>query len=99
MRCAGSAYGKYFALIFGKRPAEELYDVRKDPAQIHNLASDPAYADPLRQLRACVDGWMKETNDPRLDPAYDGWDAFPYYGKASQREEGGIQPFPGWVVG
>ncbi len=81
------AFAQYTALIFGKRPAEELYDVRKDPSQVHNLASDPAYADTLRQLRTRVDDWMKQTGDPRLDPAYDGWDQFPYYGSASKARE------------
>lgn len=83
---ADPAYAKYIALIFGKRPVEELYDVRKDPAQIHNLATDPAYSDTLQQLRSRVDEWMKQTNDPRLDPTCDAWDEFPYYGKSSQRE-------------
>src|SRR5262249_50731303 len=32
----------YFDNAFGKRPAEELYDVRKDPDQVKNLAADPA---------------------------------------------------------
>ena len=30
----------------GKRPAEELYDLRNDPGQLDNIASDPAFADP-----------------------------------------------------
>ena len=79
-----SACAKYIALIFGKRPAEELYDVRKDPDQLNNVAGNPEYADALKQLRARVDDWMKQTNDPRLDPAYDGWDKFPYYGGATK---------------
>lgn len=81
------AFAKYIALIFGKRPAEELYDLSKDPAQIHNIADQPEYADSLQQLRARVDQWMKETDDPRLDPAYDEWDRFPYYGKPSKVSE------------
>lgn len=73
---------RFFAPIFGKRPAEELYDLKKDPDQLNNVAGLPEYADELRRLRASVDSWMSETHDPRLDPAYDGWDRFPYYGKA-----------------
>ena len=23
---------------------------------------------------------MRETEDPRVDPAYDAWDEYPYYG-------------------
>lgn len=78
-------YARYIALIFGKRPAEELYDLRKDPHQIHNIATDANYADTLKLLRARVDDWMKQTNDPRLDPQCDDWDKFPYYGKASSK--------------
>lgn len=80
------AVAKQFALIFGKRPAEELYDLRSDPAQIQNVAAEAKYADTLRQLRARVDVWMKETHDLRVDPANDDWDRFPYYGKATKRE-------------
>jgi arylsulfatase A-like enzyme len=81
-----AAYAKYIALIFGKRPAEELYDLRADPHQLTNVADKPEYADALKQQRLRVDAWMKETNDPRLDPSYDGWDKFPYYGKAPRRD-------------
>lgn len=72
--------------IFGKRPAEELYDCRTDPHQLTNVAGRPEYADALARHRERVDAWMRETHDPRVDPAYDGWDAFPYYGKPSRRE-------------
>ena len=80
------AYAIYNALILGKRPAEELYDLRSDPNQITNVASLPAYADALKQLRTRVDEWMKQTHDPRVDPAYDGFDTFPYYGKGTPHE-------------
>lgn len=68
--------------IFGKRPLEELYDLRKDPDQLTNVAADPAYAADLAAQRTKVDAWMRATQDPRVDPAYDGFDTFPYYGKA-----------------
>jgi arylsulfatase A-like enzyme len=81
------AYAKHIALIFGKRPAEELYDLRNDPHQLTNVAAKPEYADALKEHRARVDAWMKQTHDPRVDPTYDGWDKFPYYGKASKEKE------------
>ncbi len=81
-----SAYAKHIGLIFGKRPAEELYDLKNDPNQLANVAAQPEYADALKQHRARVDEWMKQTSDPRLDPANDDWDHFPYYGKAPRRE-------------
>ena len=38
---------RYFQLVFAKRPAEELYDLTKDPGQVRNVAADPAYAQAL----------------------------------------------------
>lgn len=74
-----------FALSFGKRPEEELYDLRKDPHQIDNVAQKPSYAATRRQLRAALDRWMRETGDPRVDPADDSFDRHPYYGPPAQK--------------
>ena len=76
---------KFFALSFKKRPAEELYDLRNDPEQLNNVAHQLAYAEALGQMRTRVDAWMKETADPRLDPNFDEFDKYPYYG-------GGLAP-------
>jgi arylsulfatase A-like enzyme len=81
------AFAKFIALIFGKRPAEELYDLANDPHQLNNVAAQPAFAAALAQLRTRVDRWMRDTADPRVNPAYDGWDQFPYYGKATKARE------------
>ena len=80
------AYARHIALIFAKRPAEELYDLRTDPRQVTNLAAAANQAETLKQLRARVDAWMQQTNDPRVDPTNDAWDKFPYYGKAPKKE-------------
>ncbi len=45
------------------RPTEELYDLRNDPHEIHNLADDPDYADVLADMRTKQDDWMRETGD------------------------------------
>jgi arylsulfatase A-like enzyme len=81
------AFARQFALIFGKRPAEELYDLRRDPQQINNVASDPAFSATLAEMRDRVDRWMKETADPRVDPACEIWDSYPYYGSATKARE------------
>jgi len=41
---------KLYDLAFAKRPAEELYDLEKDPDQLNNVAGDPAYADVKKRL-------------------------------------------------
>ena len=74
------AMQKYFQLCFGKRPAEELYDLSKDPQEINNVAGQPAYAAVQKQLRAQLDQWMKDTADPRAIKDDDHWDSYPYFG-------------------
>ena len=49
--------------FFGKRPAEELYDMDKDPDQVNNLALDPAYADELKKHRKILNQWILDTGD------------------------------------
>jgi uncharacterized sulfatase len=64
----------YFQAAFGKRPAEELYEVARDPGQMHNLAGKPQYAAVLARLRGDLDRWMTETQDPRAKGETDLWD-------------------------
>lgn len=44
---------------FTPRPAEELYDTREDPYEIHNLAEDPDHASIREQLRAVMDNCLQ----------------------------------------
>lgn len=75
---------KFFELNFGKRPAEELYDVRSDPDNVRNLAADPAHAATRQKLRGELDTWMRETGDPRaLKADDDRWDKYPYFSPGS----------------
>lgn len=55
------------------RAEEELYDVRADPFEIHNLASDLQFRMPLEMLRARLDRWMRETGpgEPETEMVYD----------------------------
>jgi arylsulfatase A-like enzyme len=50
------------------RPPAELYDLRHDPWEQHNVAGRPEYADVERDLAARLDAWMRETDDPALRP-------------------------------
>ncbi len=92
-RAQEPAMKRYFDLSFAKRPAEELYDLRSDPAQLVNVAGSESYAPTKRELRARVETWMRDTGDPRVDPANDAWDAYPYFGGRVVDEQG--KPIPG----
>jgi arylsulfatase A-like enzyme len=72
----------FFTLACAKRPAEELFDVAKDPHQLKNVAGDAAYAEALHTLRREMDEWMSRTGDPRAEGGgqYDAFDKYPYFG-------------------
>ncbi len=75
---------RFFRLAFDKRPAEELYDVKKEPGELNNVADRPEYAPAKKKLRAMLDRWMKETRDPRAASEDDPWDRYPYFGDRPQ---------------
>ena len=50
------------------RPTEELYDLKHDPYETHNLAGKPAYAKTLRKLRESLFEWMANSGDLGLIP-------------------------------
>jgi arylsulfatase A-like enzyme len=79
-RQSDPAIARYFKLATAKRPAEELYDLRKDPGQIDNIAGRAEYADMKGELRAALDKWMRDTGDPRITTDDDRWDKYPYFG-------------------
>jgi arylsulfatase A-like enzyme len=56
----------HFNYAFGKRPAEELYDVAKDPDQVKNVAADPAYAGIRQELADRLLRILTEAGDPRV---------------------------------
>ncbi|MEQ8787849.1 MAG: sulfatase-like hydrolase/transferase [Pirellulaceae bacterium] len=69
---------KYFDFAFGRRPGEELYDLRSDPHQMRNVAEDPVYADAKAKLSSRLMKVLRETGDPRLND--DAFDRPPYTG-------------------
>lgn len=56
----------YFERAYGKRPREELYDLRRDPYQMTNVATHPQYeADRERLAKRLMDE-LQRTGDPRV---------------------------------
>ena len=79
------AWAKHYQWAFGKRPAEELYDLRADPGQLANVAADPAYAKARNDLSARLQEYTARTGDPRALGKEAPWDYYPYYGARKNR--------------
>lgn len=65
---AGSVLWRYH-----NRPKEELYDIKTDPWELHNLAEEPAYTERLKDFRKKMEAKRKQQNDfadgpEKLDP-------------------------------
>ncbi len=74
------AVKKYFDLAFAKRPAEELYDLKKDPGQMINVADNPDYVPIRKQLAARMFEGLYAMADPRVEGRGDFFDFAPYLG-------------------
>ena len=79
------AITRYFNLATAKRPGDELFDLKKDPDQLINVAGDPAYARVLERLRAELTAWQRDTRDPRVTEDDDRWDKYPYFGEPAKK--------------
>jgi arylsulfatase A-like enzyme len=63
---AAGTTDRFWQLCFGKRPADELYDLDTDPDCVVNLAADPARADDMRRLREELFAELTRQADPRV---------------------------------
>jgi uncharacterized sulfatase len=76
-----------FHLAFEKRPAEELYDIKKDPGCLKNLADLPEYAAEKKGLRAALERTLTEQKDPRMSGS-EIFDSYPRYSPMREQLEG-----------
>ncbi|MBI4601352.1 MAG: hypothetical protein HY721_05245 [Planctomycetes bacterium] len=91
-RRAEPAVARLFRLAFERRPAEELYDLARDPGCLENIAASAEGAAAKERLRSRLERWMRETGDPGAaegpeaaggegEPgALAPWDSYPYFG-------------------
>ena len=68
-----------FELAFAQRPAEELYDLRTDPDQLHNVATDSRHTAAKTRLAEALMSELKATKDPRVLGRGGSFDEYPYY--------------------
>ena len=69
----------FLELAVGKRPAEELFNVVADPGCLDNLAGKSDHEALLSELRAELEGYLKQTGDPRATGNGGIWDDYIRY--------------------
>jgi len=91
----------FWDTCFGKRPADELFDLRKDPDCVTNLAGQPEHSARQAALQQQLFAELKQQEDPRMFGQGAQFDAYPY---ANERERGfydrylkGEKPRAAWV--
>lgn len=75
-----------FDLAFGKRPGEELFDLRQYPDQLINVADNPEYAAAKKELSKQLMADLRETKDPRVLGDGDKFDNYAYVGRTSAKK-------------
>jgi len=64
LRRGDTQFGQRTVAQYSHRPHEELYDLEQDPGELKNLATDPANAAVLAELKSRLKRWQNATKDP-----------------------------------
>jgi len=87
----------YYLMAFGRRPAEELYDMENDPDQLHNIAADPQYMESKQLLQWQLEEYLRGHDDPRMR-GESPWDSYAFttyvFDNPSWKTEGVPSPLP-----
>jgi len=73
-------YDPHWLMCFGKRPAEELFDLKNDPDCVRNLAAAPEQQTRRAALEAQMLAKLKQQDDPRVSGQGELFDNYPYAG-------------------
>lgn len=76
-RQAQAAVRPFFEMACARRPAEELFDVLRDPSCIRNLADSPGHRKVSGELRAEPDRTLREQRGSRILGGGDVFDGYP----------------------
>lgn len=82
-------FSESFELAFSKRPAEQLYDIKKDPDCVNNIAEDKVYEEVKNELSLLLEAELKKQGDPRVIGNGDIFDSYPRI--SSMREFSGFK--------
>ena len=81
----------YFHWAVDHRPAEELFDIVKDPACVKNLASEAEHQATRTELSQQLEQLLTKTKDPRVLGNGDIWETYKRYSRIRQF------PQPDWA--
>jgi arylsulfatase A-like enzyme len=84
----------HYEWVYGRRPREELYDLRKDRHETKNVATDPAYAEKRAELEKRLLGELERTGDPRMKDDGKFYETPPMAGPLEQPKRGPNQRPP-----
>ncbi len=91
----------HWALCFGQRPAEELYDLAHDPDCLNNLAAQPDHLTKKQRLERQLFDELKAQGDPRMSGQGGIFEQYPYANPAQrnfyERYMRGEKIDAGWV--
>lgn len=90
----------FWQLSFGKRNAEELYNIKEDPNCMINLAETPEYETLMRKMEKEMTARLVEQEDPRMFGRGEEFDRYPDMSVAYQfwnRIKAGEKVPSGWV--
>jgi len=98
-RAMDPAVRPFYLRAFGRRPAEELYDMQSDPGQLRNLADQPEHAEVKNRLRRQLEDFLTQHDDPR-ERGEAPWDDYPFtdpriFQNPDWETEGFASPLPG----
>jgi arylsulfatase A-like enzyme len=92
---------RFWQLCFGKRPSEELYDLKSDPDCVNNLAEKPEHQSLKAQLKDQLFAELKAQEDPRMFGRGSIFEEYPYSDAALrgfyERYMAGEKLKAGWV--
>jgi N-sulfoglucosamine sulfohydrolase len=90
-----------WTLVFGRRPAEELYDLKRDPFCLTNLARELQHRPRLQRLRQQMERELRAQQDPRMFGRGFLFDQYVYADEKTRnfydRFMRGEKPRAGWV--
>jgi arylsulfatase A-like enzyme len=76
-----------FEKFYGRRPMFELYDLRKDPEEMNNVAEDQAYAAIRKEMTERLFTILRETGDPRMTDDGKYFETAPLAGPLPKQEQ------------